>query len=146
MRRTYQVICHLIAGLVVVQAAVIAWGVFTIGQYLGDGTGVSEDTDVLGFDVHGVIGQYVIPVLAVILLVVALVARAGIKWAAWLLLAVVVQVALAYASFGLAWVGLVHGLVAFAVAGLAETGARNIEAPRVNARTAPAPGPTTPAV
>ncbi|MCU1408705.1 MAG: hypothetical protein JWM23_785 [Microbacteriaceae bacterium] len=126
MRRTYQIICHIIAALVVVQAAVIAWGVFTLGQYLDRGTSVTEDTEVLGFDVHAVIGQYVIPVLAVVLLVIALIMRDGITWAGWLILAVVVQVALAYASFGIAWVGIVHGIVAFAVAGLAETAARSL--------------------
>jgi hypothetical protein len=141
MRRTYQIICHIIAALVVVQAAVIAWGVFTLGQYLDRGTSVTEDTEVLGFDVHAVIGQYVIPVLAVVLLVIALIMRDGTKWAGWLILAVVVQVALAYASFGIAWVGIVHGIVAFAVAGLAETAARSLGRRRpavVAEETAPA--------
>jgi hypothetical protein len=120
-------------------------GAFTIGHYLDDGAGVTENTDVLGFDVHGVIGQYVIPVLVLVLLVVALIGRAGVKWAAWLLLAVVVQIALAYISFGIAWVGFVHGVVAFAVAGLAETAARTVAVRPERARPASAAGPASPA-
>jgi hypothetical protein len=146
MRRTYQIICHVIAALVVVQAALIAWGVFTIGRYLDDGTGVTANTEVAGFDTHAVIGQYVIPLLALVLLVLALITRTGTKWAGWLFLAVLIQVGLAYASFGIAWVGLVHGIVAFAVLGLAETAARSVGARGGTRSSAPAAEPTNPAV
>jgi hypothetical protein len=126
MRRVYQVICHIIAACVVVQAAAIAWGTFTISQSVDQGGTVTDDADVVGFIVHGIVGQVVIPLLAVVLLVIALIGRAGIKWSAWLLLAVVVQVVLGYVSFEVPGLGVLHGIIAFAVLGLAETASRTV--------------------
>ncbi|MGO4690934.1 hypothetical protein [Glaciibacter sp. 2TAF33] len=126
MRRVYQVICHIIAACVVIQAAAIAWATFTIAQSVNQGSGVPEDADIVGFVVHSIVGQLVVPLLAIALLVIALIGRAGIKWSAWLLLAVFVQLVLGYASFELPGLGLLHGINAFVVLGLAETAARLI--------------------
>ena len=128
MRRAYQIICHIIAACVVIQAAVIAWSTFVILNATGEGAAVSEDNVPVGFLVHSVVGQMVIPVLALALLVVALIARAGVMWAVWLLVAVLVQVFLGYSSFELPGLGLLHGITAFVVLGLAETGARTVRA------------------
>ncbi|WP_104162438.1 hypothetical protein [Cryobacterium sp. N22] len=126
MRRVYQIICHIIAACVVIQAAVIAWSTFVILNATGEGPAVSEDNVPVGFLVHSVVGQMVIPVLALALLVVALIARAGIMWSVWLLVAVLVQVFLGYSSFELPGLGLIHGINAFVVLGLAEIGARAV--------------------
>ena len=128
MRRAYQIICHIIAACVVIQAAVIAWSTFVILNATGEGAAVSEDNVPVGFLVHSVVGQMVIPVLALALLVVALIARAGVMWSVWLLVAVLVQVFLGYTSFELPGLGLLHGITAFVVLGLAETGARTVRA------------------
>jgi len=128
MRRVYQIICHIIAACVVIQAAVIAWSTFAILNATGEGAAVSEDNVPVGFLVHSVVGQMVIPVLSLALLVVALIARAGIMWSVWLLVAVLVQVFLGYSSFDLPGLGLIHGINAFVVLGLAEIGARAVGA------------------
>ena len=126
MRRVYQIVCHLIAACVVIQAAMIAWSTFTILNVTGDGAALSEDNAPVGFLVHSVVGQMVIPLLALILLVVALIGKVGISWSVWLLVAVLVQVFLGYSSFELPGLGLIHGINAFVVLGLAETGARAV--------------------
>lgn len=124
MANAYKVICHLISVCVVIQTAVIAWAGFEFGQYIESGNNLSPDKEFAGFVVHSIVGQFIIPFLAIALIVVALIAKAGLKWAAWLLLAVVVQVALGMISHGVPVLGILHGIVAFAVLGLAETGAR----------------------
>ena len=128
MRRVYQIICHIIAACVVIQAAVIAWSTFAILNTTGEGAALSEDNVPVGFLVHSVVGQMIIPVLSLALLVVALIARAGIMWSVWLLVAVLVQVFLGYSSFELPGLGLIHGLNAFVVLALAEIGARAVGA------------------
>ena len=131
MRRAYQIICHIIAACVVLQAAVIAWSTFAILGSGEEGAAVSVDPGITGFIVHSTVGQMVIPLLAIALLVVALIVRIGVSWAAWLLVAVVVQVFLGYTSFDLPGLGLIHGLNAFVVLGLAETGARSVATAKV---------------
>jgi hypothetical protein len=140
MRRVYQVLCHLIAAFVVLQAAVIAWSTFAILGSGQEGADLNVDSGLTGFSVHSAVGQIVIPLLALGVLVVALIARAGIKWAVWLVVAVLVQVLLGYTSFGLPGLGLLHGVNAFIVLGLAETAAASVAVAKkrapVAARTA----------
>jgi hypothetical protein len=137
MRRVYQIICHLVAACVVVQAAVIAWSTFAILGASEDGGAVSAESGLAGFIVHSVVGQMVIPALVVVLLVIALIGRIGVKWAAWLLVAVLVQLILAYSSFDLPGLGLLHGINAFVIIGLAETGARSVADQKVVRTGAP---------
>ena len=131
MRNVYRIICHIIAACVVIQAAAIAWATFTIINSAGEGTSVSLEEGLSGFIVHSAVGQLVIPVLSLALLVIALIGRIGIKWAAWLFLAVIVQVMLGYTSFELPGLGILHGLNAFVVLALAEIGARAVVAQKV---------------
>jgi len=128
MRRAYQIICHIIAACVVIQAAVIAWSTFSMLNSSTSGGFVSAESGVSGFIVHSAVGQIVIPLLAITLLIVALIGRVGIRWAAWLLVAVLVQLLLGYTSFDLPGLGLLHGINAFVILGLAEMGARSIGA------------------
>ncbi|WP_372697126.1 hypothetical protein [Arthrobacter sp. JSM 101049] len=120
MRQTYKILAHLIAAAVVIQAALIAWTTFIVINTLESGAEVSGPP--AAAMIHGTIGMYVIPILVLALLVVALIARAGVRWALWLVLAVVVQVALALAAFSTPVLGLLHGLVAFGILALAEVG------------------------
>ncbi|WEO78608.1 hypothetical protein BJQ94_06125 [Cryobacterium sp. SO2] len=128
MRGVYRIVCHIIAACVVIQAAVIAWATFSVIVTAEQGSTVSEDAGIVGFITHSIVGQYVIPLLALALLVIALVGRIGIRWAAWLLVAVLVQVMLGYISFGLPGLGLLHGVNAFVVLALAEMGAASVRA------------------
>lgn len=124
MRTAYKVVAHIIAAAVVVQAALIAWGTFDVINMLTAGD-VPEGPPIAGI-MHGMIGMYAAPVLVLALLVISLLAHAGLKWALWLVLAVVVQIALAFAAFGAPMVGLLHGINAFAIIVLAEVGARAV--------------------
>ena len=63
----------------------------------------------------------VIPLLALLLFIVSFFAKfdGGVKWAGFVLLAVVVQVVLAFVAFGVPAIGALHGINAFVVLGLA---------------------------
>ena len=124
MRTAYKVVAHIIAAAVVIQAALIAWSMFGLIPDLENGTIPAEPP--LTAMMHGMIGMYAAPVLVLALVVIALLAHAGLKWALWLLLAVAVQITLAFLAFDAAWVGALHGLNAFTIIALAEVGARAV--------------------
>lgn len=128
MRAAYRILAIAIPVLVGIQAAVIALGQFGIESWVGDGHSYTEKvsengdaTGALGIALHGVIGMMVIPVVAIALLVVAFLVRlpGAVRWAAFVLLDVVVQVALAVAAESAPALGLLHGLNAFLLFGLA---------------------------
>lgn len=130
MRTTYRVLAYVVALEVAVQAAAIAFAVFGLTTWIDEGgtldkaTIESEDTTftgVTGFMVHGLNGEMIIPLIAVVLLVVSFFAKVpgGVRWAGFVLLAVVVQVLLGMFAHGLPALGMLHGLnalILFAVA------------------------------
>lgn len=129
MSKAYQVLARLIAALVVVQAAAIAYGAFAIDKVIekakDHGDTIANASTKLdggaGYGLHGLIGMLVIPLVAIILFVVAFRAHVpgGVKWAGFILLDVVVQVALGLAAHGAAALGWFHGpnaLVLFSLA------------------------------
>jgi hypothetical protein len=132
MRSAFRVTAQLIALGVVLQAAFVALAWFIVlndvdgGQvvdkaYLEDGDGWN-----IGHELHGIVGLNVLPLLGLILLIVAFFAKieGGVKWAAFVLLAIIVQVALAFIAFGVPAVGALHGINAFVVLVLAIIAAR----------------------
>jgi hypothetical protein len=122
MRSAYRVIAQLIALGVVLQASFIALAWFTVINDLDDGLVIDKDYDGnIGHTLHGIVGMNVMPLLGLILLVVAFFAKieGGVKWAAFVLLAIIVQVALAFTAFGVPAVGALHGINAFVVLVLA---------------------------
>jgi hypothetical protein len=139
MRGAYRILAIAIPVLVGIQAAVIALGQFGIESWVGDGHAYTERvsdngdaTGALGIALHGVIGMMVIPVVALALLVVAFLVRVpgAVRWAALVLLDVVVQVLLAMAAGSVPAIGLLHGLNAFLLFGLAMMAAqRGVSAP-----------------
>ena len=120
--------------LVAIQAAVIAYGFFGLGAWIENGNDMTKT--VLeggggfagegGLMVHSIVGQWVIPVLALVMLVLSFFShlQGGVKWAAWLFVATVVQVLLGVVSFGVPTVGILHGLNAFLIFWLALMAAR----------------------
>ncbi len=72
---------------------------------------------------HGMLGQGILPIIVLALIVVALFAHAGLKWALWLAAAVAVQIAIGILAFDAPWVGMLHAANAFTVLALAEVGA-----------------------
>jgi hypothetical protein len=128
MRSTYRNLAWLIAALVVVQAASIAYATFAISHAVDDGHTINKDSNVgdAGFGVHGINGMMLIPLLAIILFAISFRAPVtdGRKWAGWVLLAVVVQVALGFASHGVPALGWLHGANAVVVLAAAIIAAR----------------------
>jgi len=131
MRTAYKVFAWLVALGVVVQAASMVWAVAGLGIWVDKDGGVldkaafeSEDTlfpEVAGFMIHGMTGMMIIPALALIFLIVSFFAKVpgGIAWAAYVLLAVVVQVALGLYGHEAAVWGMLHGINAMILFSLA---------------------------
>jgi hypothetical protein len=148
MRAAYRIIGLTIAGLVVVQAAAIAFAMFGVLHFVdgGDSLNKSIADDRTGFDgaagwvVHS-FGAILISLFAIILLILSLFAKIpdGTKWAGFVFLAVLLQWVLAIVAFGVPAVGALHAVNAFAIAGL---GARAARQAGVVAPGAPAAGAT----
>lgn len=131
MRTAYKVFAWLLALGVVVQAASVVWAIAGLGIWVDKDGGVldkaafeSEETlfpEVAGFMVHGLNGMMIIPALALIFLIVSFFAKVpgGIAWAAYVLLAVVVQVALGLYGHEAAIWGMLHGINAMILFSLA---------------------------
>jgi len=127
MRTAYRVLAGLVAVGVVLQAMFIALGWFTAIKDVDDGLVIDKNYDGnIGHTLHGQFGMTVIPIVALLLLVCSFFAKVpgGIKWALYVVGLVVLQVALAFLSFGAPVVGLLHGLNAFALAAVAGMAAR----------------------
>ena len=131
MKSAYRWLAMIIAAEVAVQAAAIAFAAFGMFKWIEDGGVLNKQvvesdngpqfTGVAGFMIHGLNGEMVIPLLAIVLLVVSFFAKVpgGVKWAGFVLLAVVVQVMLGMLAHGVPSLGMLHGinaLVLFTVA------------------------------
>jgi hypothetical protein len=127
MRATYVWLTRLIALGVVLQAAFIAFGTFDIINAADDGKTFTEDSGYnTGQILHSIFGTGIIPLLALVLLIVSFFARipGGARWAAGIFGLVVLQILLAFLSFPAPWIGILHGLNAFALAGVAGVAGR----------------------
>jgi hypothetical protein len=120
MRSAYRNLAYAIDALIIVQAAAIAWAIFGEGKYIEDGHNVNkalEDSDtlpfpeVVGFIVHGLNGEILIPLVAIALLIVSFFAKVpeGPKWAGMLLGGIVIQILLAVLGGNLPVLGILHG-------------------------------------
>jgi hypothetical protein len=121
MRIVYRTMAYVIAAEVAVQATLIALGFAGLGHWIAAGNvfdkAVMESDqlpfpEVIGIILHGINGGFVIPVLALALLVVSFFARVpgGVKFAVVVLVLVAVQAELGYAGHDLPALGAVHGL------------------------------------
>ena len=121
----------LIAAEVMVQAAAIVYAIAGLGIWIDQDGGVldkatmeSEGTpfpEIVGFMIHGLNGQMIIPALALILMIVSFFAKVpgGVKWAGFVLLAVVVQVLLGMFLHEVSALGMLHGINALILFGVA---------------------------
>jgi heme A synthase len=126
VRVVYRILAMLIAVGVVVQAAAIAFAMFDIEHKTDDGVFYTKDSDNGGIALHAVLGEMVIPVIALALLIVAFFARipGGVKWAAITFGVLVLQVVLAYAGKPVPFIGVLHAINAFALAAVASIAMR----------------------
>ena len=134
MVKAYRILAGLIAALVVVQAASMAWGVAGESAYI-EGGGVIDKAfiesaqasgelpfpEIVGFIVHGLNGGMLIPAAALLLFLASFRARfpRAVALAGGVLGLVVAQVFMGYGLHGAAWLGLFHGANALAILGLA---------------------------
>ena len=128
MRSAYRVLALLIVLGVFIQAGSVAFGWFDVIHDLEDGGTLTEDSDhKVGHVIHGMNGMMIMPLLALLLFIVSFFAKipSGVKWAGFVLLAVVAQVALAFGAFIVAAVvGFLHGMNALVIVGLSLHAAR----------------------
>lgn len=120
MRSSYRTLAYLIAFGVALQAASVALGFFTILHEVEDGgvfaTGYDYESN-LGIMIHRYVGLGLIPLSALVLLVLSFFtsARGAVRWAAAVFGLVVLQIALVFVAFSVAWGGALHGFNALAV-------------------------------
>ena len=137
--KLYRFLAYLIAVLVVVQAGALAWAFFGMTNWITDDGGVvnkalleCEDCDQQftaewGFAIHMFFnGLVLIPLTSLVLLIVSFFAKVpgGVRWAGFVVLAVLLQFILAIVAFEVPVIGALHGINALAVAGLASAAAR----------------------
>jgi hypothetical protein len=140
MRTAYKVLAYLVAAEVAVQAMVMVWAVAGLGKWV-EGGGVFDKSvmesdgtppfpEVLGILVHGINGFFVIPALALLLLIVSFFTkvRGAIKWAVIVFVLVVVQGQLAGFGHDFPLVAALHGLNAMALFGAAIYAGRRLRA------------------
>jgi hypothetical protein len=151
VRTVYRFWITLVWLAVVAQIAAAAYGAFYSADKLNsqngpdEGRTISEKVFDHGFGFHTGFG-YLIFLGSVVLLLLALAARLGrrgVLFALAVLVAVVVQIILAWISEGVHGVGILHGLNALVVFGL--TGYLTGEAWRAHRAGAMSPAVTTPA-
>lgn len=155
MKSVYKYLAYAVPVLVAVQAAAIAFAFFGLGKWIEDGgtldkaameSDSTKFTGDLGFMVHGLDGQFVIPAVALVLLIISFFAKipGGSKWAAFILLDVVVQIAFAFTAFGAPVVGMFHGLNALLLAWLGFTAGRRVSTAVAKAPVAEQAAPLVP--
>jgi hypothetical protein len=142
MRAAYKVLAYLVAAEVAVQAMVMVWGIAGLGKWV-DGGGVFDKAviesqgapfpEVVGILAHGINGLFVIPGLALLLLIASFFTkvRGAIKWAVVVFLLVVVQGQLGELGHDLPLAGALHGLNALALFGVAIYAGRRLRAAAV---------------
>ena len=139
MRTAYKVLAYLVAAEVAVQAMVIVWAIAGLSKWV-DGGGVfdkavieSQGTpfpEVAGILVHGINGMFVVPALALLLLIVSFFTkvRGAIKWAVVVFVLVIVQGQLGFLGHDFPLAGALHGLNALALFGAAIYTGRRLSA------------------
>jgi heme A synthase len=137
MKTAYRVFGYIIAALVVVQAAAVAYGFFGLDKWVDEGgtldkaaleSNTTSFTGDVGLAVHGIFGAFVIPLIALVFIIVALFAKipGGVKWAVITFATVVVQAVLGFAAHSVPLLGLLHGIVALLLFGVAVTAAMRV--------------------
>jgi hypothetical protein len=127
MRTAYRALAYLVSIAVVLQAASIAYAWFSVLNDIDGGAVFDSGSEGnIGHLAHGMLGMIGIPLLALALLIVSFFAKInrGVTWAAIVLGVAVLQVALAFVSFGAPVVGALHGINALVLLGVAEQAAR----------------------
>lgn len=131
MRKAYRILADIIAIEVVIQAMAIVFAFAGLFHWIDGGATLdkavldSDDppsfTGSVGFMIHGINGQMLVPLLGLILLVISFFAKVprGTMLASVVFVSIIVQVAAGLLLHEVAWIGLIHGLNAFILFGAA---------------------------
>jgi heme A synthase len=131
MKSVYRVFAYLVAAGVMVQAASVAYGFFAFGKYIDSGATVDKSTTTfpgdVGLEIHG-IGSLVVLAIALVLLILSFFAKVpgGITWGLIVFITAAVQVALGILAHTLPVLGVLHGIVALVLFGVAVTAAMRV--------------------
>jgi hypothetical protein len=130
MRTAYKVLTYLVAAEVAIQAMVMVWAIAGLGKWV-QGGGVFDKAvmenegmpfpEVAGILVHGINGTFVVPGIALLLLILSFFTkvRGAIKWAIIVFVLTVVQGQLGFLGHEFTGVAAVHGLNALVLFGTA---------------------------
>jgi hypothetical protein len=138
MRKTYRVLADIIAIEVVIQAMLIVWGIAGLFNWIDEGATLDKsvvkgwDKDpptfegAIGHFIHGMNGQFLIPLIGLALLVVSFFAKVprGTTLAVVIVVTIAVQVIAGLTADAVPYIGLVHGLGAFIIFGTALAAAK----------------------
>jgi hypothetical protein len=149
MRKTYRILASTIAVLVVVQAMMMVWAIAGLFTWIDEGATLDKSViegwesepptfagslghflhagPIGGGEVFG-LGLGLIPLLGLALLIISFFAKVprGVGLAVAIVVSIAVQIlAGTFAEPGMIWLGLVHGLNAFILFGLAVFAARS---------------------
>jgi heme A synthase len=131
MKSVYRVFAYLVAAGVMVQAASVAYGFFSLGKYIDSGATVDKSTTTfpgdIGLAIHG-IGSMVVLAFALIFLILSFFAKVpgGIKWGLIVFITAVVQFGLGIAAHSVSLLGALHGFVALVLFGVAVSAAMRV--------------------
>jgi hypothetical protein len=140
MRQTYRVLASIIAVLVVIQAMVMIWSIAGLFSWIDSGATLDKSViegwedepptfeGALGHFIHGMSGTFLIPLMGLLLLIVSFFAKVprGVALAAAIVVSIVVQwFAGTFAEPDMIYLGLIHGLNAFILFGLAVFASRS---------------------
>jgi hypothetical protein len=142
LNSAFRIWASLVSLAVIVQVGLASYGAFNAVDESDDKGTIGKNAVSDGFTAHAALG-YIILLAAIILLVVAFLAtrggdRARVRWSGGIVLLVVIQILLAWAGGAAAWLGVLHGMNALAVAGVAGSLAGREWAAHRGARIAPA--------
>jgi hypothetical protein len=153
MRTAYKVLAYIVAAEVAIQAMVMVWAIAGLGVWVDRGgvfdksviegsmeSGAMPFPEVLGILVHGMNGTFVVPGIALALLIVSFFTkvRGAIKWAVIVFLLTVAQGQIGFLGHEFPLAGAVHGLNALALFAVALYAGRRLRnaAPRGSATPA----------
>ncbi len=140
MRNAYRIVGYVIAAAVALQAALIAYALFAMGNWVAnDGGTLNKATEVFpgsgALDAHGTVALVVL-VLVLVFVIVSFFTkiRGATKWAVITLGVVVLQVVLGIVSFFVPGLGALHAINAFALAAVASIAAGRVRRAPATAR------------
>ena len=140
MRTAYKVLAYVVAAEVAIQAMAIVWAIAGLGKWVQGGGVLDKATmesegipfpELVGIFVHGINGSFVVPGIALVLLILSFFTkvRGAIKWAVIVFVLVVAQGQIGFLGHEFPLAGALHGLVALALFGVALYTGRRLRTP-----------------